>query len=61
MKERRPHLTVRCPVTGCDWVQVTSWWTSPETTEAVPPVFRQIEAEMHLSAAHAIRRPTIIV
>jgi hypothetical protein len=61
--ERRPHLTVPCPLReqeGCDWVQVISWFVGgPDTTEAVSPTFRRMEAEAHLMERHFHVSPQI--
>lgn len=49
MTERRPHLTRRCPVPGCDWVQVISWFVGgPDVTERPSDAFLRMEAEAHL-------------
>lgn len=61
MVERRPRFRRACPVVGCDWVQVTAWWISPEDSEEVPPIFLRIEAEQHVVNAHAPLPRTLIV
>lgn len=51
--ERRPHLIRVCPVPGCDWMQVTSWFVGgPDVTEAVSDVVLRAQAEAHLISVH---------
>jgi hypothetical protein len=58
--ERRPHLQRFCPIPGCDWVQVTSWFVGgPDVTEPVPPMYLRLEAEEHLLSAHYRPSPHI--
>lgn len=51
--ERRHHLRRACPVPGCDWVQVTSWFVGgPDTTHAINDTYLRVEAEAHITSAH---------
>lgn len=62
MTERRPHLTRQCPVPGCDWIQVISWFVGgPDTTERVGDMRLRIEAEAHLLNAHFTPEKSIII
>ncbi|AKJ71667.1 hypothetical protein SPI1_4 [Skermania phage SPI1] len=61
MTERRPRLIRACPVPGCDWVQVTSWYIGgPGTVEDVAPAYLRIQAEDHMRGHAGPRRPTIV-
>lgn len=57
--ERRPHRLRQCPVKGCDWVQVTSWWITPVLTQSVDPKTLERDALDHL-LTHSAPLKTII-
>jgi hypothetical protein len=61
-EERRPHLQRNCPVKGCDWKQVTSWFVGgPHRIETVSMKTLELQATAHLLQVHSVPTlPTII-
>ena len=57
--EKRPHRIRHCPVGGCDWTQVTSWWLTPTLHSAVDNATLEREATAHI-LTHAAPIRTII-
>ena len=57
-QQARPHRFRNCPVAGCDWTQVTSWWLTPALDTPVDPAVLERGAVAHL-LTHAAPEETI--
>lgn len=56
--ERRPHMRKPCPVKGCDWFLVTSWFIGgPMNHVPVSAKVQELQVVTHMVTEHGHSGP----